>query len=54
MATRAWLGYYDELVLAWVQGRIKDKAAIVEMAFRLFPPALSNAELLGEKNIPTI
>jgi AcrR family transcriptional regulator len=54
VATRAWLGYYDELVLAWVQGRIKDKAAIVEMAFRLFPPALSNAELLGEKNIPTV
>lgn len=54
VATRAWLGYYDELVLAWVQGRIKDKAAIVEMAFRLFPLAMSNAELLGEKNIPSI
>ncbi|MGX9943181.1 TetR/AcrR family transcriptional regulator [Bradyrhizobium denitrificans] len=54
VATRAWLGYYDELVLAWVQGRIKAKAAIVEMAFRLFPHAVANAELLGEKNIPSI
>lgn len=54
VATRAWLGYYDELVLAWVQGQIKKKGAIVEMAFRLFPLAMSNAELLGEKNIPQI
>jgi AcrR family transcriptional regulator len=54
VATRAWLGYYDELVLAWVQGQIKAKAAIVEMAFRLFPLAIANAELLGEKNIPAI
>lgn len=54
VATRAWLGYFDELVLAWVQGKIKNKVAIVEMAFRLFPLAMSNAELLGEKNIPSI
>jgi AcrR family transcriptional regulator len=54
VATRAWLGYYDELVLAWVQGQIKSKAAIVEMASRLFPAAIANAELLGEKNIPPV
>ena len=54
VAARAWLGYYDELVLAWVQGQIKTKAAVVEMAFRLFPLAIANAKLLGEINIPSI
>jgi AcrR family transcriptional regulator len=54
VATRAWLGYYDELVLAWVQGQIKAKATVVEMAFRLFPLAIANAKLLGEINIPLI
>lgn len=54
VAARAWLGYYDELVLAWVQGQIKTKAAVVEMAFRLFPVAIGNAKLLGEMNIPLI
>jgi hypothetical protein len=54
VAARAWLGYYDELVLAWVQGQIKTKAAVVEMAFRLFPVAIANAKLLGEMNIPLI
>jgi AcrR family transcriptional regulator len=54
VAARAWLGYYDELVLAWVQGQIKTKATVVEMAFRLFPLAIANAKLLGEINIPSI
>lgn len=54
VAARAWLGYYDELVLAWVQGQIKTKAAVVEMAFRLFPLAIANAKLLGEINIPLV
>lgn len=54
LAARAWLGYYDELVLAWLQGRIKNKAAVVEMTFELFPVAMRHAELLGEKNIPSI
>jgi AcrR family transcriptional regulator len=37
-----------------VQGQIKTKAAVVEMAFRLFPLAIANAKLLGEINIPSI
>lgn len=53
-ATRAWLGYYDELVLAWVQGHIKAKAAVIEMAFRQFPRAIADAKLLGAKDIPFI
>ncbi len=54
VAARAWLGYYDELVLAWVQGQIKNKATVVEMAIRLFPLAIANAKFLGEINIPLI
>jgi AcrR family transcriptional regulator len=54
VAARAWLGYYDELVLAWVQGQIDTKATVVEMAFRLFPLAIANAKLLGATNIPSI
>jgi AcrR family transcriptional regulator len=54
VAARAWLGYYDELVLAWVQGKIEAKASVVEMAFQLFPLAIANAKHLGEINIPLI
>ena len=53
-SVRAWLGYFDELVLAWVQGTIKDRDAVVEMSVRLFPSAIQNAALLGAKDIPKI
>jgi AcrR family transcriptional regulator len=54
IAVRAWLGYFDELVLAWVQGGIKDRQAIVEMTMRMFPVAVRNAASLGAKDIPEL
>lgn len=53
IAVRAWLGYYDELVLAWVQGTVRSEEAVVEMAFQLFPAALKSAALLGASDIPS-
>jgi AcrR family transcriptional regulator len=53
-AIRAWLGYFDELVLAWVQGGIKNRKSVIEMTLRMFPIAVQNAALLGAKDIPII
>ena len=54
VATRAWLGFFDELVLAWVQGNVKSKRAVIESTLRQFPPALMSASILGAKDVPRL
>ena len=54
VAVRAWLGYFDELVLAWLQGSIRDERAVVEMTMEIFPQAIRNAKFLGAKDAPEI
>jgi len=54
IALRAWLGFFDELVLAWVQGRLKNRQAIVDMTLRQFPSVINNASLLGAKDAPSL
>jgi AcrR family transcriptional regulator len=54
IALRAWLGFFDELVLAWVQGRLKNRQAIVGMTLRQFPGVMDNASMLGAKDVPRL
>ena len=53
LAMRAWLGFFDELVLAWVQGEVKSKRVVTEATLRHFPPALMCASILGAKDVPS-
>ena len=52
LAVRAWLGFVDQLVLAWVQGKTGSKSAIINAATRLFPVAIKSAVGLGARDVP--
>ena len=47
VATRAWLGFYDELVLQWIQGRRVLRDGVIMSSLRLFPLMMAQADLLG-------
>lgn len=51
LMTRAWLGFFDQLVIGWVEGRVKDKNAVVRATLRQLPAALGNACILGAKDV---
>lgn len=52
VATRAWLGFYDELVLQWIQGRQVLREGVILSSLRLFPLVMAQAHLLGAKDAP--
>ncbi|MDB5618173.1 MAG: Transcriptional regulator, TetR family protein [Tardiphaga sp.] len=52
VATRAWLGYYDELVLEWIQDRGVPRDGVIVSSLRLFPVVMAQAHLLGAKDAP--
>jgi AcrR family transcriptional regulator len=52
VATRAWLGFYDELVLEWVQGRDVRREGVIEASLLLFPIVMTQAHLLGATDAP--
>lgn len=52
VATRAWLGFYDELVLEWIQGRSVLRDGVIVSSLRLFPLVMAQAHLLGADDVP--
>lgn len=52
VATRAWLGFYDELVLEWVQGRRVLREGVIDASLLLFPIIMGKAHLLGAHDAP--
>jgi AcrR family transcriptional regulator len=52
VATRAWLGFYDELVLEWIQGRRVLRDGVIVSSLRLFPLVMAQAHLLGANDAP--
>jgi AcrR family transcriptional regulator len=52
LATRAWLGFYDELVLAWVQGTRVSRVGIIETSIQLFHASIAHSGLLRPSDNP--
>lgn len=52
VATRAWLGFYDELVLQWIQGQRVLPGGIIVSSLQLFPLVMAQARLLGADDAP--
>lgn len=52
VATRAWLGFYDELVLQWIQGRSVLRDGVIVSSLQLFPLVMARARLLGAGDAP--
>ncbi|MGF3027220.1 TetR/AcrR family transcriptional regulator [Methylobacterium aquaticum] len=53
VATRAWLGFFDELVLEWVQGRPVPREGVIAASLSLFPAVMRQARVLGAEDAPT-
>jgi AcrR family transcriptional regulator len=52
VATRAWLGFYDELVLQWIQGHRVLHDGVIVSSLQLFPLVMAQAHLLGADDAP--
>lgn len=52
VATRAWLGFYDELVLEWIQGRRVLPDGVITASLQLFPVVMAQAHVLGADDAP--
>lgn len=52
VATRAWLGFYDELVLQRMQGRDVLRDGVISASFLLFLRVMELAKLLGASDAP--
>lgn len=47
-AVRAWLGFFDEMVLAWIDDRKIKKSGIIMLSVQLFLDVLKHASILDE------
>jgi tetracycline repressor-like protein len=48
-AIRAWLGFFDELVLAWLQGPDSKRSGLLALSVHLFNEVLQHASLLDQE-----
>ncbi|MGF7055759.1 AcrR family transcriptional regulator [Bosea sp. OAE752] len=52
VATRAWLGFYDELVLEWMQGKPVSPDGIIRISLEMFSATMARAGILGASDAP--